>query len=102
MRCLHHDIERGRCRQRQQDAQKAEQLSSRQHRENNGDWMQADTVADQRGRQDHALQRLPDAKNQQDQDGMQHVLELEHGGNQGRHQANECTQVRHDTEQSGG
>ena len=64
--------------------------------------MQADAVADQRGRQDHALQRLPDAKNQQHQDRVQHVLELEHGGNQGRHQADECAEVRHNTEQPGG
>ncbi len=94
-------VQRRSHRQSKQNTQETKQLTTGQYREYDGNRVQANPVPDQFWCQHHSFQCLSGAKNQQDHDRVEQVLELKNSGQDRGNQADHCPQVRNNAEQAG-
>ena len=76
-------------------------MTTGQDREYDGNRVQSNPVPNQFWCQHHPFQHLSGAKNQQDHDCVEQVLELENSGQDCGKQTDHRPQVRHDAEQAG-
>ena len=88
-------------RQREQNAEKAEHLPERQQREDHGDRMQADALADQHGRHQHAFQCLARAEGDPDEEDPGEAVELQQGGDGAECSPDEGADIRDEDEAAG-
>ena len=88
-------------RQREHHTDKARQLRAGHQRKDHRHRVQADAIADQYGRQHHALQQLPDSENQADVKQRQPLVKLQPRGDQGSADTHDKAEIGNDAGQTG-
>src|SRR5437773_5732205 len=88
-------------RQGEQHSSEAEQVTKREQRENHGQWMQPDSIADEPRYQDVTLEQLPDAVNRENGDKARPAMPLQQGGEHPEDESQSEADVGHEDEQTG-